>query len=231
MGTLTGTAIIDKVELTLSDTSNVRWTAAELLGWLNSAQRAIAILKPNVCTTTTSIALVAGARQSIGATYHQLLEVTRNMGAAGAVPGRAIRPLNRSDLDNADPEWSIAANADATVKGFLYDDKDPRVFWVYPPQPTGTTAQVEAILAGPPTDLATAASTIALADVYETPLMDYMLYRAFAKDTASVGNLARSDAFYKQFVQGLGLHAQVERAAAPDAPGASAASGGRQPAP
>ena len=39
MGTLTGTNIIDRARFTLQDSSGVRWTDAELLTYINDAQR------------------------------------------------------------------------------------------------------------------------------------------------------------------------------------------------
>lgn len=215
MGTLLASSIIDKAEITLNDADNVRWTADELLGWLNSAQREIALLKPNVYTATASFVLAAGIKQTIPNTYHALLEVTRNMGTDGTTPGRAIRPVRRSDLDNCYPEWPLAANANAVVKGFIFDPKDPQTFWVYPPQPASGFGYVEAIMAGPPPTVAIGVA-ISLDDVYETPILDYILYRAFSKDTSSTGNLARATGFYRSFLQSLGLSSQADAANVPD---------------
>ena len=42
---LTVKNILDRVQITLQDTTNIRWTQAELLNYLNDAQREIALLK------------------------------------------------------------------------------------------------------------------------------------------------------------------------------------------
>ena len=42
----TGANILARVEATLQDTANVRWTEAELLNYVNDAQREIANVQP-----------------------------------------------------------------------------------------------------------------------------------------------------------------------------------------
>ena len=46
----TGANILARVESILQDTSNVRWTEAELLNYLNDGQREIANLAPSANT-------------------------------------------------------------------------------------------------------------------------------------------------------------------------------------
>ena len=43
---LTVKNILDRVQISLQDTTNIRWTQTELLNYLNDAQREIALLKP-----------------------------------------------------------------------------------------------------------------------------------------------------------------------------------------
>jgi hypothetical protein len=46
MGTLTGANVISRVQDTLQDTTSVRWSEAELLRYINDAQREIVNLRP-----------------------------------------------------------------------------------------------------------------------------------------------------------------------------------------
>jgi hypothetical protein len=51
MGTLTGANIISRVQDTLQDTTSVRWPEAELLRYINDAQREIVNFRPEASAT------------------------------------------------------------------------------------------------------------------------------------------------------------------------------------
>ena len=78
-------SVVDRAEFIFQDTSNIRWTTAELLFWLNDAQREIALLKPDATATNTTITLATGTKQSVPSGGNRLLKVVRNMSAASSV--------------------------------------------------------------------------------------------------------------------------------------------------
>lgn len=210
MGMITGTAIQGKVSTVLNDAGVVRWTGAELLGWINSGQREVCFYKPNARTETKNIALVAGAKQSIASGDVALLSVARNMGSGGTTPGRAIQTMTRTTMDTAVPDWPTAPYANAAVKAVIFDERDPHTFYTWPAQPANTTQQVEGIVAVLPTELSSLSSTIDLDDIYEAPLIDYVLFRAFSKETTSPANIARADFHHKNFLQAVATKTQLE---------------------
>ena len=79
---VTAQSVVDRAEFIFQDTSNIRWTAAELILWLNDAQREIALVKPDATATNTHITLATGTKQSIPAGGNRLRKVIRNMSAA-----------------------------------------------------------------------------------------------------------------------------------------------------
>ena len=64
-GTLTGTNLLDRIRDTLQDTTSVRWTEAELLRYINDAQREIVNFRPESSATTTNVQLVTGTKQTL----------------------------------------------------------------------------------------------------------------------------------------------------------------------
>ena len=64
-GTLTGANIITRVQDTLQDTTSVRWSEAELLRYINDAQREIVNLRPESSADHANVQLVAGTEQTI----------------------------------------------------------------------------------------------------------------------------------------------------------------------
>ena len=215
MPTITAQSIIDKAEIILQDTTNVRWPLAELLGWLNDGQREIVALRPDTFVKIASVALIAGTRQAIPSDGYQLVKITRNMGVSGSTPGKALRKVPHAVLDAQVPNWHSAAAA-TTIDHFVFDPRSPKVYFVYPPS-TGTT-QVEIVYSASPTDVAAAGNTITLDDIYSGALMDYIMYRAYSKDFTSAGNPERAAAHRQLFENTLGLKAQADAASiAPDA--------------
>lgn len=207
MPTITAQQIIDKAEIVLQDTTNIRWPEAELLTWLNDSQREIAMLRPDVSNVTASMALVAGTRQSLPAAAAALIEVRRNMGTTGTTAGEAIRKVPVSILDSQVPNWHTGT-ATASVKHYVYDPRTPRIFYIYPPS-LGTT-QVEIAYDAPPAAVATIAGVISIDDEYSNAMLEYILFRAYSKDNEDIGNAQRAAAHRQMFDAMMGAKAQSD---------------------
>lgn len=216
--------IVSAARIVLQDADAVRWSNTELLGYLNEGQAAIVVLKPTAYVKVVPHQLVAGTRQPLPADGEQLIDVPRNMGTNGTTPGRVIRITERAQLDAADPAWHTAT-ADNVVVNYTYELNDPKHFMVYPPQPTSGRGQVELVYGAVP-PAAALGEAIALADSYRGALLDYVLSRAYAKDsehTAASGKpLAHRNAFIAAVTGKVaGENATNPNRTAPASPGAS----------
>lgn len=208
MGTMTAQALINKIQIILQDMTGIRWPdASELLGWLNDGQREVLIHKPNAHVHNESLPLVAGTKQSIPEAGIQLVDVLRNMGTDGQTPGRAIRIVMREILDAQNPDWHALTPA-AVTKHYVFNPLDPKRFYVYPPAPGGT--KVEVIYSAVPEDVASLAAPISLDDIYANVLVDYVLYRAYSKDTDYAANPARAGAAQSAYLSALTGKTQAE---------------------
>jgi hypothetical protein len=212
MSTITTASIIDKAQIILQDTTGIRWPDDELLGWLNDGQREIVIFKPNAFVKNQAVALVAGTKQTLPADGVQLIDVVRNMGG-GTTPGRSIRIAMREILDSQVPNWHTITPA-AEIKHYMYTPLDPRTYYVYPPATGGNF--VELIYGAAPNE-STLSGTITLDDIYQTVLMDYMLYRAYSKDTEFAADQNRAMNHQKAYLSALTGKAQVEAGVNPNA--------------
>jgi hypothetical protein len=186
----------------LQDVTNIRWTEAELLRWLNDGQREIVLHLPEASATNTSVLLVAGTKQTLPTLGLRLLDLPRNMGVGGATPGRAIRLVQREVLDAQIPEWHNST-ASVPVKHFMFDERNPRNYYVYPPVPASPPAYAEAIYSTAPTDC-TLGGNLNLDDIYGNVILDYILYRAYSKDAEYAANGQRATSYYQVFVSALG---------------------------
>lgn len=207
MGTVTAKTIIDKASVQLIDLANIRWTRSELLSWLNDGMRQIVLIQPSASSTTVSKQLVAGTRQTLPTGGWLLLQMYRNMGTNGTTPGRAIRIVSRELLDNFNPNWHTATAA-AEVRNYIYDIQDQTVFYVYPPN-TGTQ-YVELNYSAQPVDLTSETDVIPIFDIFQSALVDYILYRACSKDAEYAPGLALAQGYLATFVAAVGGKAQTE---------------------
>lgn len=64
-GTITGANLLLRIEDTLQDTTNVRWSEAELLRYINDAQREIVNLRPEASADHANVQLATGTEQAI----------------------------------------------------------------------------------------------------------------------------------------------------------------------
>ena len=207
MGTVTAKTIIDKASVQLIDLANIRWTRSELLDWLNDGMRQIVLIQPSASSTTVSKKLDAGTRQSLPTGGWLLLQMYRNMGTSGTTPGRAIRIVSRELLDNFNPNWHTATAA-AEVRNYIYDTQDQTAFYVYPPN-TGTQ-YVELNYSAQPVDLTSETAVIPIFDIYQSALVDYILYRACSKDAEYAPGLQLSQGYLTTFAAAVGGKAQTE---------------------
>lgn len=236
--TVLASSTISRAQIIVQDTTGVRWPFAELLDWLSDGQREVAIYKPSATAVNTVLMLQQGTLQNIGSGGLSLLRVVRNLKTPVTEPrvgARATRVVEREVLDAQHPSWHDPAVFVYTkeVKHFSFDDTDPTNFYVFPGN-DGTGA-VEAVVSQSPTDLvamgdvnllASYAVPIKIPDIYANALLDYVLFRAYSKDSEYAGNGERSNNHYQLFMASVVAKAQNEGAVNPNTgPSAGVSSG------
>jgi len=224
MGTLTGTNIIDRARLTLQDSSGVRWTDAELLIYINDAQREVVNIKPEATATHENISLSTGTEQTLPSGGLRLIKVSRNMSgtASDATGSKAIRIVEEDLLNSIEPDWhdpTVTGSSahGSIIKNYLFDPDDPKKFYVYPGVASGSNAYVELIYSKLPTDLSSVSSTIDLEDTYGNAILNFVLYRAYLKDAEYAGNQQRAGSHYQLFLNSLGAGGSAEAFLDPNA--------------
>lgn len=200
MGTVLASKIAADAAKVLFDTDYDRHIEADHLNYINAGQKQAVLIKPDISVSNTARIMVAGVKQSVSETAISFVRLSRNMGTNGITPGAAIRSISLGDLDMLEEDW-YTATASATIERYVFDPRDPKHFYVYPPQPSsdfGYAEQIEIVL---PTAIAAIGAAISLDDIYEPVLFHYDLYRALsidAKQSALAG--AQATFHYGQFV-------------------------------
>jgi hypothetical protein len=201
-------SIVRRVVETLQDNTSVRWPVNELVRYLNDGQREIVLYRPDAMVTNAAISLVAGSKQALPTNGTKLIEIVRNTGGTR----RSVRLVNREILDSQAPNWHNITGS-TEILHFMYDPRDPKIFYVYPPA-AASGASLDAVYAALPTDVTEPADgalytavtgNISVPDIYGNVIQDYVLYRAYSKDSEYAGNAARAQAHYGAFANALGV--------------------------
>lgn len=229
MSTL-ASAVLDRARTIALDETSVRWPLVELCKWLNDGQREIVVHKPSALARNAPLNLAAGTLQIVPPIYLGLLRLTRNLTAVvGDVRtgGRVVRVASREMLDAQNPDWHnpVALPYAKQVRHFVVDEQDPMHFYVYPGN--DGTGIVEGIFAGNPDDvqidvgadpekLESYDKPLEFQDPYGNALIDYVLYRAYSKDSNFVGSGQRAAAHYAQFANLLDIKVRNDLAVSPN---------------
>lgn len=213
MATVQVIDVIDRAEEILQDTSNVRWSQKTLLDYLNDAQREIVLFRPDASTTNESFTLAQSAKQSLPSGGLRLLDVYKNI----SPNTNPVTIIERKILDDQIDDWY--SKTGTAVEHYVYNPVDPKNFYVYPyPSTSGNT--IEIIYSSAPSkitisDFTTDTDTISLDDTYANAILDYMLYRAYQKDSEYAGDLQRSASYYASFQNALGIKTQADAGSQP----------------
>jgi|TARA_B110000444_G_scaffold260900_1_gene309836 hypothetical protein len=207
-------SVIDRVQAVLQDTTGVRWpVVSELVLWVNDAQREISLLKPDATAINETVTLATGTKQAIPTTGNRLLNVVRNMSAASSGTGkRSVRLVDRQVLDAQTPDWhdpAVTGGAAHTtvVKHFVYDEMNPRNFYVYPG--ISGNAYLEIVYSANPVIVALNGN-LGVPDIFATSVMNYVLYMAYMKDAEFAGNSQRAGTHFQLFTASITGKAQID---------------------
>lgn len=221
MSTVKVVDLISRAGTILQDTGAVRWPAVELQGWLNDGYKEIVAARPDSNIQTSTYTCVAGYKQnisSLSSRAYSLVDVICN--SAATSKKKAINLVTRKSLDAMRPSW-YNETPTINIEKYVREGTEPKEFLVYPP--ATTLARLEVSYAAVPdphalteSQLTNPATTdvIRIDDIYSNPLLDYMLYRAYSKDSEQQGNATRAVAHYQAMTASLQLKAQSDNAIA-----------------
>lgn len=214
MATVKVIDLIDRAEEILQDTTNVRWTQQTLLNYLNDAQREVVLFRPDANPINETFTLTANsAKQTLPSAALRLISIYKNTNPTT----KPITNIERRVLDDQIEDWH--GTTGTNVEHYAYDPLDPKVFYVYPGT-TASDATIDLVYSSSPADItisdfATTTTTITLDDVYANSILDFMLYRAYQKDTEYAGDMQRAGVYMQSFQQSLGIKNQVDAVSAP----------------
>lgn len=218
--------LIKKCSITLKDPEFVRWTEEELLGYLDEAHREIA-RTPGAYIKIVVQDLVKGSKQALPADTFMLVSVVRNMTDLDE-PCEPVRITTRALLDSFEPHWHMAPLC-RLVENYVYDDRTPQVYYIYPPN--DGSGHVELMYNAIPEKLTATTDALVLRSEFETPLLMYVLYRAYSKDSDYSAGMQAATMYYQAYTSSLQIAMSAIGGTTPNAsliPGAAKPNGGTE---
>lgn len=182
---LTAKQILEQVARDLNDQTSIRWTTQDLARYFNDGQRYIITKRPDASHLVVAHALVAGADQTLPAGGEKLIDVSHNTTSTKRAISRVSSALLDAQLDG----WR-GAPGKVEILHFMYDEREPRSFDVYPPAAVGAIVSLK--YAAQTTDIAIPAlftttdditGNLSLSDLFANALRNYVMFRCYSKQT------------------------------------------------
>lgn len=217
--TIAAKSLVQRIVDISQDKTSIRWPVNEIIRAINDAQREIILYRPDAMVTNATLPLVAGAKQMLPGNGTKLIDIPRNTN------GGSIRLTNREILDAQTPGWYQLPGT-LTPIHYMYDIRDPKVFYVYQPALLG--ASLEIVYSAVPTDIAEVAEgslydavigNLSVPDIYANAIVDFGLFKIYLKDAEYAGNAARAQNHYTMFGNALGAEFKSLTAFAPTSQG------------
>lgn len=222
-----GSDIADEArdDLNDSDSGNRRWSDAKMLRYINASVRQIVLMLPQAYTVETTMTPAAGIRQTIPSGGVKFLGV---FNSASGTRGTALTQVELDALASSFPEWPVPGAYDANMDypttadkyatslfdHFAHDPRQPKVFFLSPPQ-ASATGQVLVCYSAIPAAMTALADTFTLADEFINPSVEYTKYRMLATDGRFKTSPEQRMELWNSFRLSLGLKPEAERAVDP----------------
>jgi hypothetical protein len=211
MSLVTSNEIILRVNKLLNDSAFVRWPKEDLLDYLNDAQRAIVLRRPDAFTVDVDdYSCAEGTKQLLPSDALRLIDITRN-GSGRAITG----PFDKKVLDNNYPYWYSGKEA-TEAELFIYDERNPKTFYLYPGVVVSTLLTAVYSKAPPKITLVEndAQQVISLDDIYVNAIIEWVMYRCYMVDAEYAANPNKSMMHQNAFKTQLGEKSQADGAMA-----------------
>ena len=184
-----------------------RWTREVLLGYLNDAIAVISGLKPELFRVRQEVELVPGFAQTIPANAVAVVRVESNADGSPVYPADAelmrIVPTPACRKLKYTPDGRIIFS----VRSFSVESTDPKTYYVSPAVPLGAHPKVIlTVVKTPPTYTLMQFGAFVELDPVGYPLIqDYMMARAYERDSESAESKSNSVAHFTKFYQFFGI--------------------------
>lgn len=200
--------VIDEVRRILLDASSVSYPESDLIMFLNEALRATTDVKKDLYVVTGEMPLEPGIVQTIPADGVELIDITHNRDS-----GRVCTQVDLSLLQETNRFWP-QDNAQVYVENWAFSPKNPKVFYVTPPNTGGSGVAVEGVYGAVHPEIVDSTDALLISSENQHLLVNFMLARAYGISSRRYD--PTKEAYYmNEWKQGVGLKSAAQIAIAP----------------
>jgi hypothetical protein len=177
-----------------------RYSDADMLGYVNQTLRRMAVLRPTLFTSITSVPLAANTViQDLPPDGHRLVQMFFIDGY------NSVNEVNREVFERAYPQW--VSDPAGIPFNFVRHSRNATKFFVYPRPIAGLTATIEYVIE--PKMYTINEQILYLKDTYLGVVVDGVVFLASSIDDEHV-NSNRAKLFLDSFTQALGVDLQQQ---------------------
>jgi hypothetical protein len=209
--------IVGRVAGILNDDSAIgerTWPVGELVGHLNEGLCELLKLRPDAFIQSVTLPLSQGSRQKLPPGYASLVRVNTNLdtSASGALTeGAAVTEADGRYLSALKKKPCLSSTGHCAepkpyaVSSYTRDGVNANTFTVSPPVPAGAGVSVDAdVVVRPPRHTTVSVGEcIGVPCEYEAALVNWMLHRAYAKETESQYANSQVDRYLKAWYENI----------------------------
>ena len=219
---VTGTTIKNAVRRELIAPDAAEYTDDDLLYYINDAQFAVTLLRPDAKAQIAYAKVRRGVTQSltpasmyedgIGADalvrpVRRLQSISHNVMTGTTISG----PIARADMDafnqTLHADTSLAEEAD----NFAYNKENPLTYYLYPGiSAAGVDRFIQVEVSVVPLALAALTSPLDIDDVYQPAIMEWAIFRAWSRDSERSPTGRRAMTRFRNFFSLMGVSIQAD---------------------
>jgi hypothetical protein len=191
-----------------------RWSKPDMLGYVTEAMAALHFYKPDLFVERMDVTLRPGDTQRVPATVSKIISLDCNVEPNGR-DGRPIYPSKHELIKALYRPSQFDPMATYRVRSCAVDPENPQLFYVNPPAPEYPVARARGMFLMAPPEITNEGQQLTLpaADAagWFNAILDYTLFRAFAKDTESNTSRTKSRDHEIAFMNAVGAKTRLDR--------------------
>ncbi len=192
--------LIDRISRDLIDLRNVRWSRPELIDFMNDAIAAIVIRRPDLSRATAVVATSSNT-VALPTDAYQILAVNH-------IDNVAATFVSINKLNQLYPEWRTTVGAPVC---WTRNELDETTLFLYPAPQEQVNVEVVYSRTLKVTDESAA---FPLSEVYEGVVADFVMYRAYNKDSLNPAEGQKAQLHLQAFATALGDKTATDNAKA-----------------
>lgn len=192
--------LIDRISRDLIDLRNVRWSRPELIDFMNDAIAAIVIRRPDLSRATAVVATSSNT-VALPTDAYQILAVNH-------IDNVAATFVSINKLNQLYPEWRTTVGAPVC---WTRNELDETTLFLYPSPLEQVNVEVVYSRTLKVTDESAA---FPLSEVYEGVVADFVMYRAYNKDSLNPAEGQKAQLHLQAFATALGDKTATDNAKA-----------------